>query len=154
LHLDFHPLNLLDDGAGGVVVIDWTEADVGDAHGDLGKTLLCLECLAADRLNWFDRWCVGIFRRLFVNCYLACYRRHMAVNDDVLNYYRALAALRRLCCYCHWLAVGPTIDGRKPSAIQHLQPEHFHVIEQYFEKWTKVPITLLPPTDREYGKPA
>jgi hypothetical protein len=145
LHLDFHLLNLLDDGAGGVVVIDWTEADVGDRHADIGNTLLSLECLSADRLNWFDRWSVGIFRRLFVRLYLAFCRRQLPVNDALLTYYRALAALRRLCTYGQWRGVGPTINGRKPCAIEHLQPDHFRVIEQYFEKWTQVPVALLLP---------
>jgi aminoglycoside phosphotransferase (APT) family kinase protein len=143
LHLDFHPLNILKDNDGRVVVIDWTEADVGDAHADLGNTLVCLECLAAERLNWFDRSCIGVFRRLFVSLYLTVYSHQRPVNDTLLTYYRAWAALRRLSSYGQWLGVGPTINGRKPSAIEHLQPEHFRVIEEYFQKWTKVPVTLL-----------
>jgi aminoglycoside phosphotransferase (APT) family kinase protein len=149
LHLDFHPLNLLYDGAGGLVVIDWTEADVGDAHADLGNTMFTLECLSADCLNWFNRWCVDVFRRWFVNSYLACYRSQMKVADDFLTYYRALAALRRLCLYAHWLTVGPTIDGYKRSTMEYLQPDHFHSIERYFEKWTKVPITLQQAADSQ-----
>jgi aminoglycoside phosphotransferase (APT) family kinase protein len=145
LHLDFHPLNILKDNGRGAVVIDWTEADVGDAHADVGNTLVCLECLAAERLNWFDRWCVGFFRRVFVSHYLSTYRRRRQVKTSLLTYYRAWAALRRLCEYGQWLGVGPTINGRKPSAIEHLQPEHFRVIEAYFQRWTKVRVSLLTP---------
>jgi aminoglycoside phosphotransferase (APT) family kinase protein len=145
LHLDFHPLNILKDNAGHAIVIDWTEADVGDAHADLGNTLVCLECLGPDRLNWFDRYCVGVFRRLFVNLYLTFYRRQRQLEDRLLTYYRALAALRRLCQYGQWLGVGPTINGRKPSAIEHLRPEHFRIIEAYFHKWTQVPVVLESP---------
>ena len=44
-HGDFHPLNVLvtDDG---MTVIDWTDAGVGDRHGDVARTLLLFELAA------------------------------------------------------------------------------------------------------------
>jgi hypothetical protein len=66
------------------------------------------------------------------------------VHDDRLVYYRSWAAFRRLCHYGHWLGVGPALQGRKPSAIEHLQPDHFHTLEQYFLKWAGVRIALEP----------
>jgi aminoglycoside phosphotransferase (APT) family kinase protein len=41
-HGDFHPLNVLV-GERGVCVIDWTDAGVGDRHGDAARTLLLFE---------------------------------------------------------------------------------------------------------------
>jgi aminoglycoside phosphotransferase (APT) family kinase protein len=42
LHLDFHPLNLLTDGADGeriTAVLDWANAGAGDPRADLARTL-------------------------------------------------------------------------------------------------------------------
>jgi hypothetical protein len=43
LHLDWHPLNLIRGEGGGLTVLDWTEADVGDPHADLGTALMMIE---------------------------------------------------------------------------------------------------------------
>jgi aminoglycoside phosphotransferase (APT) family kinase protein len=142
LHLDFHPLNLLDAGDDRLVVIDWTEADVGDRHADVAQTLMTLDCMSDDSPGWFDRLCVGVGRLLFSTAYLSAYRKLLEVDDELLSYYCAFAALRRLCHYGKWLSVGPTMDGRKPCAIAHLQPDHFHVLERYFQKWSQVAVAL------------
>ncbi len=144
VHLDLHPLNLLDDGAGGLVVIDWTEADVGDPHADVAQTLMTLECMAEDHSSWYDRFCVGVGRWLFAIWYQYAYRSRLPLDGERLGYYRALAAFRRLCHYGHWLHIGPTMDGRKPCAIHHLQPDHFHIVEHYFQKWSGVRVALAP----------
>jgi aminoglycoside phosphotransferase (APT) family kinase protein len=145
LHLDFHPLNLLDDGAGGLIVIDWTEADVGDPHADVAQTLLNLECMTEDHPSWYDRFWTAMGRWLFNRTYLRAYDSQAPLADARLRYYRALAAFRRLCLYGHWLTVGPTMQGRKPGAIRHLQVDHFHVLERYFRKWSGVSVALVPP---------
>jgi aminoglycoside phosphotransferase (APT) family kinase protein len=43
VHLDFHPGNVLI-GAGGPVVIDWSNTSVGDPAADVAQTLLILSC--------------------------------------------------------------------------------------------------------------
>jgi aminoglycoside phosphotransferase (APT) family kinase protein len=45
-HGDFHPLNVLVDGRG-AQVIDWTDAGLGDAHGDVARLLTLLRALPA-----------------------------------------------------------------------------------------------------------
>jgi aminoglycoside phosphotransferase (APT) family kinase protein len=145
LHLDFHPLNLLDDGAGGFVVIDWTEAAVGDRHADVAQTMMTLECMSEDHPSWYERFWVAAGRWLFNFWYLRAYSSQSPLDKVRLSYYRALAALRRLCLYGHWLRVGPTMDGRKPGSIRHLNADHFHIIERYFRKWSGVAVALVPP---------
>jgi aminoglycoside phosphotransferase (APT) family kinase protein len=142
LHLDYHPLNLLDTGDDRLVVIDWTEADVGDRHADVAQTLLTLDCMSEDAPGWFDRLSVGVGRYLFSAAYLSAYRSLLPVDDEALAYYCPFAAFRRLCYYAQWLGVGPTMDGRKPCSIAHLQPDHFHVLEGYFRKWAGVAVAL------------
>jgi len=144
VHLDLHPLNLLHDGAGGLVVIDWTEADIADPHADVAQTAMTLECMAEDHPSRYDRFWVGVGRWLFALWYQYAYRSRLPLDSERLGYYRALAAFRRLCHYGHWLHSGPTMDGRKPCAIHHLQPDHIHVVERYFQKWSGVPVALAP----------
>ena len=45
-HGDFHPLNVLVDGRD-AQVIDWTDAGLGDAHGDVARLLTLLRALPA-----------------------------------------------------------------------------------------------------------
>jgi aminoglycoside phosphotransferase (APT) family kinase protein len=49
-HGDFHPLNVLNDG-GSATVIDWTDAGLGDRHGDLARTLLLFDMAAIAATN-------------------------------------------------------------------------------------------------------
>lgn len=49
LHMDFHPLNLLTDGARITGAIDWISAAVGDPRHDIARTLVLLRCPRTDR---------------------------------------------------------------------------------------------------------
>ncbi|HMM43974.1 MAG TPA: phosphotransferase, partial [Thermomicrobiales bacterium] len=42
LHLDYHPLNLLTDGAAITAILDWTNARAGDPRADLARALAIL----------------------------------------------------------------------------------------------------------------
>jgi aminoglycoside phosphotransferase (APT) family kinase protein len=53
-HGDFHPLNVLSDG-GSATVIDWTDAGLGDRHGDLARTLLLFDMAAIAATNPAER---------------------------------------------------------------------------------------------------
>jgi aminoglycoside phosphotransferase (APT) family kinase protein len=53
-HGDFHPLNVLVDGAQGTV-IDWTDAGVGDRHGDVARTLALFSLAAIAASNRVER---------------------------------------------------------------------------------------------------
>lgn len=50
LHLDYHPLNLLTDGATMTGVLDWANARVGDPRTDLARTITILRHIAGDLL--------------------------------------------------------------------------------------------------------
>ena len=61
-HGDFHPLNVLTAPGGSALhVIDWTNAGVGDRHGDIAWTLL-----------WFEIAAVAAPRRR-TGCSCGCY---------------------------------------------------------------------------------
>jgi aminoglycoside phosphotransferase (APT) family kinase protein len=142
LHLDWHPLNLIRGADGGLTVLDWTEADVGDPHADLATTLLILECLPHPAGDLWGRAAVPVGRWLTRRGYLAAYRRERPVDGRRLTYYRAWAALRRLAVYGRWLRAGPASTGAKPSAARHLRPAHLRHLCRYFERFTGTRVRL------------
>jgi aminoglycoside phosphotransferase (APT) family kinase protein len=142
LHLDFHPLNLIEKRNDSLVVLDWNEADLGDPHADVGTTLMLMECLPPIAVTRLDRVVIRMGQLLFLPLYLRAYRRHLPLEEEKLAYYRALAGFRRLCNYGRWLQDGPQVSGDKPAMLQCITDEHRHELERYFQKWTGVSIRL------------
>jgi Ser/Thr protein kinase RdoA (MazF antagonist) len=142
LHLDFHPMNLMAAPGRPLVVLDWSEADVGDPHADVATTLMILKCLSAEESTLYDRLLVGVGRVLFRRWYLRAYRRRRPLDRDKLAYYRAWAAFGRLCRYGLWLHEGPGATGSKPSSLRHLSPGHVRTLEDYFRRWSGVAVRL------------
>jgi aminoglycoside phosphotransferase (APT) family kinase protein len=142
LHLDFHPLNLIEDRNRGLVVLDWNMAELGDPHADVGTTLMLMECQPPIDVKPLDRLAVGLGRPLFLPLYLRTYRRHCALEDDKLAYYRAWAGFDRLCKYGLWLQDGPQMSGDKPAMLKCITDAHRHKLERYFRKWTGVSVRL------------
>jgi aminoglycoside phosphotransferase (APT) family kinase protein len=138
LHLDFHPMNLIAQSDGNVVPIDWTEADVGDPHADIGTTLVLVECTAPKNRTLLDRLTVRAGRLWFVRWYLRTYGWRLPIDRETLTYYRAWAALRRLCRYGKWLDNRGICGVCKPCAVQQIRREDWQVLEAYFERWTGV----------------
>ncbi len=144
LHLDFHPGNLIQQEGRPLVVLDWTDAAVGDYHADLGMSLMLLECAPPDDLSTWDRLAAQTGRLVFQAWYLHVYRQFLPVDETRLRYYRAWAAFHRLCRYGSWLCHGPSATGYKPTAAQHARPIHLRELANYFRKWTGVGIRLFP----------
>jgi aminoglycoside phosphotransferase (APT) family kinase protein len=142
LHLDFHPLNLIQQEDGPFVVLDWSEADVGDFHADLATTLMLMTCVPPDETGLWERFSTWTGRYVFLLWYLRAYRQRIVIDEDRLSYYRAWAAFRRLCLYGNWICAGPGVTGYKPSALEHLCPEQISCLEQYFHSWSGTPIWL------------
>jgi aminoglycoside phosphotransferase (APT) family kinase protein len=142
LHLDFHPLNLLEDGRGSLVVLDWTEADLGDPHADVGTTLMLIDCLPGVKVTRLERLGLLTGRFLFRHWYLRTYRRYLPLEEGRLSYYQALAVFRRLCNYGRWLQDGPLTTGNKPALLQFITEDHRQKLERYFRKFTGVSIRL------------
>jgi aminoglycoside phosphotransferase (APT) family kinase protein len=142
LHLDFHPLNLIEDANRSLVVIDWNAADLGDRHADVGTTLMLMECLPSIEVTRLDRLAIRIGRVLFLPRYLHTYQRYLALEESKLAYYRVLAGFRRLCNYGRWLQDGPQISGNKPAMLRCITDGHRQRLERYFRKWTSVSVRL------------
>src|SRR5262249_37119768 len=156
VHLDFHPLNLICGDGGLMTVLDWTEVDVGDPHADVASTRMLMDCVPLEQPTLLQKTAYWIGRGMLRRRYLRAYRRIIALDRRTLAYYRAWAALRRLCCYGRWLEAGPGSTGAKPSSVNNLSPALFDTLGRYFEKWTGVAVQLhaTPPALDVVSQPA
>jgi aminoglycoside phosphotransferase (APT) family kinase protein len=142
LHLDFHPMNLIYERGQPLRVVDWPEADVGDVHADVGTTLMFLQCISPREAGLYARLSIATGRFFFRRQYLRAYRRRLPLDDRKLAYYRAWAALYRLCRCAVWRCLGPQATGSKPEILAYLQPCCLRTLERYFRKWTGVEVQV------------
>ena len=82
-HGDFHPLNVLLSGED-VAVIDWTDAGVGDRHGDVARTALLFELAAIAATGSIARRVLDRVGPRLRRTYLRAYRRQLALDHDRL----------------------------------------------------------------------
>lgn len=95
-HLDFHPGNVIRDGAT-MVVIDWSSAARGDPLADVAFTVLGLQGGAAPPgTALVTRVLAPIGRGMIVRGYLRSYRRHAELERPRLSRWRVVAAGVRL----------------------------------------------------------
>jgi aminoglycoside phosphotransferase (APT) family kinase protein len=142
IHLDFHPVNLIFQGGSAIGVLDWTESDVGDRHADIAATLVLIRTAPIDVSGIWQRFASVPGRWMLYRRYRRAYRRLMSLDPERLDYYIALAALRRLCRYGMWLRDGPTITGSKPSSIRYLNEDRVHILERCFFEPTRTRVQL------------
>jgi aminoglycoside phosphotransferase (APT) family kinase protein len=79
-HGDFHPMNVLVEGAD-AVVIDWTDAGVGDRHGDVARTLLLFELVAIVATSSVERALLRRMGPLLARWYHRAYAREAPLDD-------------------------------------------------------------------------
>jgi aminoglycoside phosphotransferase (APT) family kinase protein len=136
LHLDFHPLNLLYDGARGFTVLDWSQVDVGERYADCAVAKMFMDCMQIERPGLWARLNFWGGRLLLRAGYRAGYEKSYPLNPDRLAYYSGWASLRRLCMYGAWLKAGPGEFGSKPASLGKLTQAHIDSFCQHFERHT------------------
>jgi aminoglycoside phosphotransferase (APT) family kinase protein len=142
LHMDYHPLNLIVRADGSLAVLDWTYADLGDPHCDVGMTMMLLETVPASGDHLGHRLAIGIGRPAVAWWYLHSYRRHRPLDQDRLNYYRAWSALHQLVRYGRRLRAEPEESDCKPSTAEYLGPRVIDSVCRYFQRWSGVPVGM------------
>ena len=142
LHLDFHAKNILTQPGRIAAVLDWSEADFGDRHADVGMALHMIDEAPVEDASWIDRVMLPLGRFLTHVRYLNVYRRRLPLERRRLRYYQAWAALRRLTWYGCWLSAGPHVMGYKPAAVRHAQRGHVAGLEHYFKRYSGVTVRL------------
>jgi aminoglycoside phosphotransferase (APT) family kinase protein len=145
LHLDFHPMNLLFDRGCCRGVLDWCEADAGDRHADVASTLMLLDTAPLEGITVAQRLAALAGRSMLRRRYLRAYRRFFPVDRGRLCYFKAWAALQRLCRWGTWIRAGPLITGSKPSVMRFVTPEQIALLERYFQHQAGVAVCLGAP---------
>lgn len=79
-HGDFHPLNVIVDGTA-AMVIDWTDAGVGDRHGDIARTAALFELAAIAASKPAERAVLTRVGPVLRRRYLRSYRRQRPIDD-------------------------------------------------------------------------
>jgi aminoglycoside phosphotransferase (APT) family kinase protein len=138
LHLDFHPINLIQRGDGTTVVLDWDTADVGDPHADFGTSAMLIHCAPVEGSTMWEQLAINSGHRLFGRVYLRACRALAKLDDRKLIFYQALAAMHRLCCSWRLISDGPQIRGAKPSLDRQLSPIYLRALCRFFGQMTGV----------------
>ena len=94
-HADFHPLNVIADGARLVGVVDWTDVQIADPHFDVAQTVVLLHFAHVDAPPPVAR-AVDAMRRALQVQYRRAYARQHPLDEQRLAYFEAFAIARRL----------------------------------------------------------
>jgi len=96
-HGDFHPLNVLTehrDGKWHHVIIDWTDAVVGDRHFDVARTLALFGVAAIAASSKAERVGLRVAAPYLTRTYRRAYERDHPLDPDRLRYWTAVHLLR------------------------------------------------------------
>jgi aminoglycoside phosphotransferase (APT) family kinase protein len=145
LHLDFHPDNLIARDDSDLAVLDWSQADIGDRHADVATTLLLMDSAPVPLTTTCERMLSRPTRWILKRRYLRIYRRHFPLDPDVLNYFLAWAAVRRLAMYGMWQRAGSQVNGYKRTSLLYLTSGHINALRRLFQQVGG--ITLTPDFD-------
>jgi len=128
-HNDFHPLNVLVDddptNPEPMMVIDWTDAEVGDRHFDAARTiaLFWVVSLAADAAH--ERLLLRLLRGHLARTYRRAYERGFPLDEQRLRYWQAAHLFRGVM---QVLDLHDTsADGASKTAAAAAVPEHLAV---------------------------
>jgi aminoglycoside phosphotransferase (APT) family kinase protein len=112
-HGDFHPLNVLSERRAGAwhhVVIDWTDAVIGDRHFDVARTLALFRVAAIAANTKAERIGLGAAAPGLVRTYRRAYERVHPLEPDRLSYWSAVHLLRG------WAQITQLHDGAYESS--------------------------------------
>jgi len=130
-HNDCHPLNLLVDDSGRAVVIDWSDAAVGDRHSDVARTtaLFWLAPPLAGGLT--ERVLLRVLRGYLIRSYVRHYSASLAVDPVRLRYWQVLHAVRAWALLDAMRSAGPVAVGAKDDAAAAIPDALLPALEQY-----------------------
>jgi aminoglycoside phosphotransferase (APT) family kinase protein len=83
-HGDYHPLNVLVDGDR-LTIIDWTDAGLGDRHGDVARTLLLFDLAAVGADKRSERALLRVLAPWLRRRYRRAYERHLPLDPARLR---------------------------------------------------------------------
>jgi Ser/Thr protein kinase RdoA (MazF antagonist) len=124
LHLDYHPLNVLTDGAQITAVLDWANARTGDARADVARTYTILRVMPLPRTA--TSAAVALVRRLLARGWQHGYRE---VAGD-------LPAMAAFYAWAGEVMVRDLTPKLGTPGIW-LQPSHLAAIQRWTATWRR-----------------
>lgn len=91
-HNNYIPVNAMVDDQGGLQIIDWAGADVGDRHGDVADALVSMRTAPLREPNLLRSLARRIGRSVFVRRYFRRYTEQYPLDLQRLRYWEALRA--------------------------------------------------------------
>ena len=91
-HGDFHPLNVMVAGEQ-CTVIDWTDAGLGDRHGDVARTYLLFHVAAIAATTRVEKAVLKVSHGWLASRYRRAYERAYPLDPDRLRHWEALHLL-------------------------------------------------------------
>jgi aminoglycoside phosphotransferase (APT) family kinase protein len=91
-HGDFHPLNVMVDGAT-ASVIDWTDAGLGPREADVARTMLLFQVASIAASSALERQLLKLAGPRLASRYRKAYEGSAALDDERLRTWEALHAL-------------------------------------------------------------
>jgi aminoglycoside phosphotransferase (APT) family kinase protein len=132
VHMDYHPLNVMVNGARVTGVIDWVNTDVGDRHLDAAMTAVILSSSALEKPRWMRDNLVGNgLRASFAALYMPLYHAMAPMSFERFRYCQAVAALLRLSMLGMMRARGPEAVGFRREAIGEVTPSVVRLLSRY-----------------------
>lgn len=89
-HQDFHPLNIVVTGGGGLSVIDWAGAELGDRQSDVARTLTLFSFAYIVASSSVERIILKAARGFLRSRYLRGYEQAFPLDPRRLAYFEAL----------------------------------------------------------------
>jgi aminoglycoside phosphotransferase (APT) family kinase protein len=117
-HGDFHPLNIVVDDAGGSVVVDWSDAALGDRHSDVARTVTLLSFAYIAAQSTVERILLRSVKGLLRSWYFRPYDRLFPVDQRRLLYWEAFQAFYALLQLHELDADRPETLGSNPEGVQ------------------------------------
>jgi aminoglycoside phosphotransferase (APT) family kinase protein len=133
-HGDFHPLNLVVDNSGRLVVLDWSDAALGDRHHDVARTVTLLSFAYIAAQSTFERVLLRTVSGLLRSWYFRPYNRALPVDCRRLHYWEAFHAFRGLLQLYELDFDRPETLGSNPEAVRRLPRSIRHDVRRYFER--------------------
>jgi aminoglycoside phosphotransferase (APT) family kinase protein len=144
VHMDFHPLNVVVNGARISGVIDWVKADCGDRHLDVATTATILSCHSMEKPRWLrDNVAGNSLRRIYNGLYVSLYHATMPVDFARLRFCQGLAALMRLSTVGMMITRGAESVGYRAEAAGDVTQAVLDLLARYATRKCGMPI--VPP---------
>lgn len=133
-HGDFHPLNLVVAEGGGLSVLDWSDAALGDRHHDVARTVTLFSFAYIAAESSIERILLRTVKGLLRSWYFGPYNRALPVDRRRLLYWEAFHAFQGLLQLYEIDLDRPETLGSNPEAVRRMPPSIRNDVRRYFER--------------------